>query len=50
VVVAGLFDWAAGFGLDGVVIQEDFPDAFAAEDFFSEVVDISVGADDGDRG
>ena len=46
----GLFDWAAGFGLDGVVIQEDFSDAFAAEDFFSEVVDISVGADDGDGG
>ncbi len=46
----GLLDWAAGFGLDGVVVEDDFPDALAAEDFFSEVVDISVGADDGDGG
>ena len=49
-VAAGLLDWAAGFVLDGVVVEEDVADAFAGEDFFSEVIDISVGSDDGDGG
>ena len=48
--MAGLLDWAPGFILDCVVVEEDFADAFAGEDFFTEVIDISVGSDDGDGG
>ncbi len=47
-LVEGLFDWPAGFCLDGVIIEDDFSDALAAEDFFSDVIDVSVGTDDGD--
>lgn len=45
-----LLDWSAGLGLQVVVIEDDFADTFAAENFFSDVIDISVGANDGDGG
>lgn len=32
-----------------MVVQDDFAHAFTAQDFLSDVIDVSVGADDGNR-
>jgi hypothetical protein len=48
-LVEGLFDRPARFGLDGVIVEDDFTHALTAEDFFPDVIDVSVRTDDGNR-